>query len=149
MVVPRHVAATFAAGRAVIDKYPQTINQVVLAEFMAAGHFDRHLRRMRKLYDRKRIALLEALHQEVGDMVELGHSDAGMHICGYLPDDIPDKLVASAAEKRGIEVLPLSEFYIGVEPRNGIILGYTAIPLEHIQGGVKLLRQAIEDVRGA
>jgi GntR family transcriptional regulator/MocR family aminotransferase len=149
MVVPRQVAASFAAGRAVIDKYPQVINQIVLADFMVAGHFDRHLRKMRKSYDKKRIALLEALHKEVGDVLQLGPSDAGMHICGYLPDDIPDKQVALAAEKRGIELLPLSEFYIGVEPRNGIILGYTAIPLEQIADGVRLLRLAVEDTMKA
>jgi GntR family transcriptional regulator/MocR family aminotransferase len=143
MVVPRQVAASFTAARAVIDKYPQVINQIVLADFMAAGHFDRHLRKMRKSYDKKRLALLEALQQEVGEVLEFGPSDAGMHICGYLPDEIPDKQVALAAEKRGIELLPLSEFYIGGEPRNGIILGYTAIPLEHIGEGVKLLRQVI------
>lgn len=146
MVVPRQVAASFAAGRAVIDKYPQTINQIVLAEFMAAGHFDRHVRRMRKLYDQKRMALLEALQREVGTLLELGPTDAGMHICGYLPDNISDVQVAKAAEKRGIELLPLSEFYPGEQRRNGIILGYTAIPLEQIAEGVKLLRGAIEEV---
>jgi GntR family transcriptional regulator/MocR family aminotransferase len=147
MVVPRQVANSFAAARAVIDKYPPVINQIVLADFMAAGHFDRHIRRMRKSYDRKRITLLEAIHKEVGGLLELGPSDSGMHVCGYLPDDIPDTQVAVAAEQRGIELLPLSEFYPGAERRNGIILGYTAIPIEHIHDGVKLLRQTIEDVR--
>ena len=149
MVVPRHVAASFAAARAVIDKYPQTINQIVLADFMAAGHFDRHLRRMRKLYDQKRLVLLEALQREMGDLLALGPSDAGMHICGYLPDELSDVQVVRAAEKRGIELLPLSEFYPGERQRNGIILGYTAIPLGQIGEGVKLLRMAIEDVRGS
>jgi GntR family transcriptional regulator/MocR family aminotransferase len=149
MVVPHQVAASFEAGRAVIDKYPQSINQIVLADFMAAGHFDRHLRRMRKSYDNKRVALLEALQQEVGGVMELGPSDSGMHICGYLPDDIPDQQVTVAAEKLGFELLPLSDFYPGSARRNGIILGYTAIPLENIHDGVKLLRQAIEVVRGA
>jgi GntR family transcriptional regulator / MocR family aminotransferase len=147
--VPRQVAASFAAGRAVIDKYPQVINQIVLADFMAAGHFDRHIRRMRKSYDRKRLALLEAIDKEIGGLIELGPSDSGMHICAYLPDGIPDTQVAHAAEQRGIELLPLSEFYPGTERRNGLILGYTAIPLAHIAEGVKLLRQTIEDVSKA
>ncbi len=147
MVVPREVAANFAAARAVIDKYPQVINQIVLADFMRLGHFDRHLRRMRKLYDRKRKLLLEALHQEVGDTLQLGPVDAGMHICGYLPEDLPDIEVASVAQEQGIELLPLSEFYIGAKPRNGLILGYTAIPMQYIPDGVRRLKKAIEETQ--
>jgi GntR family transcriptional regulator/MocR family aminotransferase len=147
MVVPREVAASFTAARAVIDKYPQVINQIVLADFIKQGHFDRHLRRMRKHYDRKRRMLLEALQQEVGEVLQLGPADAGMHICGYLPDELPDVEVASVAAEQGIELLPLSEFYIGTKPHNGLILGYTAIPLEHIRDGTRMLKRAIEETR--
>lgn len=143
MVVPKPFARQFAAARAVIDKYPHIINQMVLADFIAEGHFYRHLRKMRRLYNQRRVAMIDLLQRELSDVITLGPADTGMHICGYLPDDIADHAVAKSAAQRGIEVLPLSEFYIGDEKRNGIILGYTAIPEPYVESGVSLLKQAI------
>jgi GntR family transcriptional regulator / MocR family aminotransferase len=143
MVVPKPFARQFAAARAVIDKYPHIINQMVLTDFITEGHFYRHLRKMRRLYNQRRMAMIDLLQKELSDIITLGPSDTGMHICGYLPDDIADHVVAGSAAQRGIEVLPLSEFYIGDEKRNGIILGYTAIPEEHLASGVELLKQSI------
>jgi GntR family transcriptional regulator/MocR family aminotransferase len=143
MVVPKPFAKQFAAARAVIDKYPHIINQMVLTDFITEGHFYRHLRKMRRLYNQRRLAIIELLQTELSDFITLGPSDTGMHICGYLPDDIADHAVAQSAAQRGIEVLPLSDFYIGEEKRNGIILGYTAIPEEYVASGITLLKQAI------
>jgi GntR family transcriptional regulator/MocR family aminotransferase len=148
MVVPKPFAKQFAAARAVIDKYPHIINQMVLADFIAEGHFYRHLRKMRRLYNQRRQTIIELLQRELSDVITLGPADSGMHICGYLPDDIADHAVAQSAAQRGIEVLPLSEFYIGEEARNGIILGYTAIPDEYVESGIALLKQSILEQQG-
>ena len=143
MVVPKPFARQFAAARAVIDKYPHIINQMVLADFIAEGHFYRHLRKMRRLYNQRRMAMIDLLQRELGDFITLGPADTGMHICGYLPENIADHAVAASAARRGIEVLPLSDFYIGDEKRSGLILGYTAIPEAHMEAGTALLKQAI------
>jgi GntR family transcriptional regulator/MocR family aminotransferase len=145
MVVPPDLAQPFTNARAAMDKYVHIVNQIVLHEFMAEGYFSRHIRQMRAVYDERRQLCLDALAAELDGRLELGPSEAGMHVCGHMPPTISDRAVARCAEQRGIEVLPLSEFYLGETPHNGLILGYTGIQPERIRGGVEKLAQAIED----
>lgn len=147
IVVPASLSNAFTAARALIEKHPHVVNQMVLHEFMVEGHFNRHIRRMRTVYDERRQLCYDALKAELDGLLWLGPSDAGMHICGYLPDALSDLKLAKAAEHRDIEVLPLSEFYIGASHKNGLILGYTGIQPQYIRSGVQELARAIEDDR--
>ncbi|MBX3082095.1 MAG: PLP-dependent aminotransferase family protein [Anaerolineae bacterium] len=144
IIVPRELVAAFTAARGAMDKYPPMINQLALHEFMTEGHFNRHLRRMRAVYDERRGLCEDALNAELGGLIQLGTSDAGMHICGYLPPHMDDFAVAEAAEQHGIEVLPLSEFYLGPTQQHGLILGYTGISPDYIRVGVQTLAKVLE-----
>lgn len=147
MVVPAALTHAFTAARALIEKHPHLVNQMVLHEFMVEGHFNRHIRRMRTVYDERRQLCYEALRSELDGLLQPGPSDAGMHICGYLPDAVSDLKLAKAAQQHAIEVLPLSEFYIGSAPRNGLILGYTAVQPQYIKTGVQELARVITSLQ--
>lgn len=58
------------------------IDQVILAEFIAEGHFERHIRRMRNLYDERREFLFADCEKYMGGLVEMQNTDAGMHLVG-------------------------------------------------------------------
>ena len=64
--------------------FPPTLYQAVLADFLAEGHFARHLRRMRRLYRERRGALVEALRSELGTAVQVLGEEAGMHLTAIL-----------------------------------------------------------------
>ena len=59
LVVPPDLTGAFTVARELVDRHPPTVEQAVLAEFIAAGHFGRHLRRMRALYAARQEALIE------------------------------------------------------------------------------------------
>jgi GntR family transcriptional regulator/MocR family aminotransferase len=50
LVVPPDLVDAFVAARELTDRHPPTVEQAVLVEFIAGGHFVRHLRRMRSCY---------------------------------------------------------------------------------------------------
>ena len=54
-----------------MDLGAPTFNQEVLAEFIAEGHFARHIRRMRVLYNERRTALAESINKELGSIAEI------------------------------------------------------------------------------
>src|SRR5260221_6237757 len=103
IVVRDSLSNAFTAGRALIEKHPHLVNQMVLHEFMVEGHFNRHIRRMRTVYDERRQFCYDALCSELDGLLQPGPSDAGMHICGYLPDTLSDLKLAKAAEQHAIE----------------------------------------------
>jgi len=136
LIVPLHVADAFRAARAVCDRHSPTIDQAVLADFIGEGHFGRHVRRMRTLYEERQVALVEA-GRAVEGLIEIRPAEAGLHLVGWLPPGVSDRRAAAALKQEGIEALALSPHYIGSTEREALLLGYAAFDRRAIRRGVE------------
>ena len=87
--------------------------QAIVADFMAEGHFSRHLKKMRQLYGRRRRLLAAALRQVFGDGAEIGLAQGGMHLIVRLPEYGDDAAQARRAQAAGLNAQPLSARYAG------------------------------------
>jgi len=143
LVVPDQLVPVFANARALNDVHSSLNDQAVLAEFIAEGHFSRHLRRMRALYAERQSILIEQCRKELTELLQVEKADAGMHIVGWLNDGVSDKAVSAEGRKRGLRIAAVSDYSVNPLPRGGIILGYTAFNRNEITNGVKLLRECL------
>ncbi len=142
LVVPADLVDRFAAMRAAIDDFSPTLYQAVLTDFLAEGHFARHLRRMRLLYRERRGALVEALRSELGAEIQVLGERAGMHltvILGNLEEGTCDRQISEQAARQGLCTMPLSACYLGEPSRSGLVLGYGGIGVPEILDGVRRL----------
>jgi GntR family transcriptional regulator/MocR family aminotransferase len=134
LVLPPDLIDAFVAARAVADRHSPLVEQAALAEFIAEGHLDRHVRRMRMLYTERQQALLEATARETGGLLDLRPANAGMHLVGYLPEHYDDAAVARAAADAGVEVVPISAYRLQRNAgRGGLVLGYACATPEDIR----------------
>jgi GntR family transcriptional regulator/MocR family aminotransferase len=143
MVVPEDMIEACLIARMIITQQSPIPAQMVLAEFMREGHFMRHIRRMRKLYNDKRQVLLAAIDQHLGDIVTVGPSDTGMNVTLSLPEAIDDMELARVAWTHGLMLTGLSQYYQSPKSANGLVLGYTAVPLADIGKNVKKLAEIL------
>lgn len=143
IVIPMDLVPRFAAVREAMDIFPPTLYQAALADFIAEGHFDRHLRRMRQLYRERRGALTEAIRTEMGGALEVLGSQAGMHLVVTLPEGMDDRSIALRAAQRSLWAMPLSAAYLGEASRQGLVLGYGGTAPAEIAEGVRKLREVI------
>lgn len=143
LVVPNQLVGVFANARALNDVHSPLYDQAVLAEFIAEGHFSRHLRRMRALYAERQSILIEQCRKELTGLLQVEKADAGMHIVGWLNEGVSDKAVSAEGRKRGLRIAAVSDYSVSLKPRGGIILGYTAFNRKEITNGVKLLRECL------
>ncbi len=143
IVIPPDLVDHFTAVRYAMDIFPSYLFQEVLTDFMGAGHFARHIRRMRALYKTRRTALVESLHSEFGDLLEIHGAKAGMHLSITLPDDYRDVEIAMRAAKENLWLWPLSPCWSGIHPRQGFILGFGNIAEEKMQSAVRHLRRIL------
>jgi GntR family transcriptional regulator/MocR family aminotransferase len=139
LVVPLGLVDAFRAARSAADRHSPSVDQAVLAGFIAEGHFARHVRRMKSLYAERREALLDALGRLVGDRIEVGSSEAGMHLVGWLANGEDDKDIAARAADLGLETPPLSRYSVTALNRGGLLLGYAAYSPDSIRRGVERL----------
>ena len=149
IVVPEALAESFATASAELYREGQLLQQAVLAEFIAEGHFTSHIRKMRTLYGQRRQTLLDAAAQRYGSAFSAVGGDAGLHLVMQLPDGTDDRSVAAAALKRNIVVRALSGYY--AEPANapsGLLLGYACVPDDEIAPAFNTLADAVDETLG-
>jgi GntR family transcriptional regulator/MocR family aminotransferase len=142
LVVPRELRDDFVRHRESIDLFSPTLEQIVLAEFLAEGHFGRHVRRMRALYHDRRDALVRGLREHVGALVPY-NTDAGLHVSAFLPAGIDDRELVREAAKRGLDATALSTCYAGKSARSGLILGFGGASERRIVAACKTLGEVI------
>lgn len=144
IVVPENLIDVFAAARALTDNHSPSIDQAILNDFIEEGHFSRHLRRMRLLYAARQAALVAAARKDLDGLLDVPADEAGMHLVGWLPENISDKIAAEKALQQGVETKPLSVYSSESSlKRGGLILGYTAFSAGQIRNGVKRLAKAL------
>jgi GntR family transcriptional regulator / MocR family aminotransferase len=147
LVAPTEVLKSLIAMRRVIDIHLPLLEQMALADFIAEGHFVRHLRKMRGLYRERRNALREALTQEFGDMFDVTVPEAGMHLAAWLPEGMSAQGVAQQASAYGLHTLPLSLFSLRSLQRDGLLFGFASASPEELRAGVKTLALALREKR--
>ncbi|WP_437968382.1 PLP-dependent aminotransferase family protein [Sorangium sp. So ce260] len=143
LVVPEALVDAFVAAKALADVSSPSLEQAILAEFMAEGHFARHVRRMRVLYERRQAALVAAAERELSGLLEVGPAPAGMHLLGWLPAGRADGAAAESAAASGVRCVALSELRVRSAGRGALLLGYAAVPEDEIAEGVRRLRTAL------
>jgi GntR family transcriptional regulator / MocR family aminotransferase len=143
MVLPPDLVDAFSAARDAIDIFPPTLYQSVLADFIDAGHFARHIRRMQILYEERCNALVDALDSHLGSLVDVANGKAGMHLVALLPRGLNDTAVSARAAELGVAAMPMSRCCLKPAARGGLVLGYGSVDRAQIQEGVRKLRQCI------
>ena len=129
LVAPPSLVSDFESTSALMPLQQSLLDQMAVCDFIAEGHFARHLARMRKLYAERRSALAAALNDELSG---LGHAEdrGGMHLLLRLPPQVDDLVLASQARAHGMAVNALSAMALRQPTGPGLLLGFTNIAAE-------------------
>lgn len=146
LVLPRRLVEPLTAAKIAADRGSPVMDQLTFADFLTHGEFDRHLRRMRPVYRRRRDALLGALKRYTPDLEPVGVS-AGLHLVAWVPSDLDEAHLVRAAAQRGLGVYGVSPYRLTSAGRGGLIFGYAALKEPAIQRGVAELADVIGRVR--
>jgi len=123
LVAPPELADDAARGKRLLDDFSPALDQLTLAELLTRGDYDRHVRRARATYKKRRDRLLSALIKHLPELKVDGVA-AGVHVLLRLPPGVSDRTIADAASNEGIAVPPLSAFQIRPSDQAGLVIGY-------------------------
>jgi GntR family transcriptional regulator/MocR family aminotransferase len=147
LVVPPWLLAAVADEKDLADCGTARIEQQAFAGFLSRGELDRHLRRMRTRYRRRRDLLLDELARALPDATVRGIA-AGLHATVELPDEYDEQAILGQARRRGIDLTTMHEFWI--PPSTGhptLLVGYAQLPIPAIPGAVRALADAVRRSR--
>jgi GntR family transcriptional regulator/MocR family aminotransferase len=147
MLTPSWLGWPLISVKAIEDRGSEAIGQLALHDFIARGELDRHLRRMRLRYQRRREALMESLGRHL-PQVRVDEGAAGLYELAQLPEgtDEPALISAAAGHGVGVESLALHRFRPGGPP--GLVLGFAGLPEPAIEQSIRLLGTALGELVG-
>ncbi len=146
VIVPEGLVDAFARARAVVDRHPSSLEQAVLTEFLAEGHFVRHVRRMRALYAARQGTLLQLLGGEASQWMQGEPVDAGMHLLAWLRPGLDDVALSARALEAGVVASPLSALSIVPPARRALMLGFAAFDRETMSRALATLCAIARDL---
>ncbi|NUR87984.1 MAG: PLP-dependent aminotransferase family protein, partial [Nonomuraea sp.] len=147
LLLPPRLTEAVAAAKELADRGSPAIEQLAFADFLLRGEFDRHLRRMRPIYRRRRDALLAELATHLPAFEPTGVA-AGLHAVVWVPEGLREEDLVAAAAARGVRVAGVSPYRLA-PGREGLILGYSDVTEAQIATGIRALAEAADSLRHA
>ena len=132
-MLPAHLTEPMAAAKIAADRGSAALEQMALADFVTRGEFDRHLRRMRPVYRRRRDVLLAALARHLPRLT-------------WLPPHLDEAAVVAAARRAGVGLDAVGPYRISNPGPGGLIFGYATVSERAIAEGVATLAQVISEL---
>ncbi|WP_424929784.1 PLP-dependent aminotransferase family protein [Amaricoccus tamworthensis] len=140
VVAPPRLVEMFERTAAAMLQGAPTGSQAIVADFIDEGHFTTHIRRMREVYAERRDALIRAADRELSGMLTVQPTETGFHTIGDLEvSGLSETVVAGAAGAAGIATAPLGRFALSPIDRQGLTLGFSAVPAAQIGRSVAAL----------
>jgi GntR family transcriptional regulator/MocR family aminotransferase len=136
--VPARLVAAVVEEKRLSDIGAPVLEQLTLAAFLERGELDRHLRRTRPAYRRRRDALMTALAG-----LEVEGVAAGLHLLVRLPPGRTEQEAVEAAAARGVAVDPLGPHVAGEPQPPSLLLGYTRLPEAGVAEAGRRLRASL------
>lgn len=145
LVLPPGLVDAFAQRRAVDVRHSEVSTQAVMAEFMAAGHFQRHIRRMRRAALSRRNSLLGGWPQDIAGIGPLPAVAAGLHLTVAVENVARERELIDLARGVDVEINALSSYWledstVPVDRRAGLVLGFAAVSEQAIEAALQRLR---------
>jgi len=136
MLCPPRLVGPIAEEKRSSDRGSPGLDQLALATMIRSGRYDRHLRRMRVVYARRRDALADALARHA-PQVRLSGLAAGFHAVAHLPVSAAEQAVIAAARERSVGLYGMSAFRSdGATAPPRLILGFGNTSERSIRAGI-------------
>ena len=147
LVLPPALVEPFSRRRAVDVRHSEIGTQAVMAQFIAEGHFQRHIRRMRRAALARRDALLAHWPMDIPGCAGMPEVEAGLHLKIDVASHAREQLLVREAADAGVELNALSDYWLPdsstpVDNRAGLVVGFAAVDENAIGEAVGRLRAA-------
>mgnify|MGYP002625773187 CR=1 FL=1 len=144
MVLPPKLMLSWLGPKGLLHTQVPWQTQFTLAEFMRGDYWYGHLRRLQTTYRRKHDAIIESIERHLGERVEYLQEETGLHVLVRPKDNRSEAELIQLAAQAGVRVYPTSQDWVANKPEswNYVLVGYSAIPLEHIDAGIRALATA-------
>lgn len=145
LVVPARLLQLFADIRSSTERFPSIIHQLALSEFIARGHYARHLRRMRTIYAKRHALLATYVGERLADELSLIDAPAGLDVGAWIKTGVDEATLIARARAQNVTLSGLRDYAIDRAMPPGVLIGFASSAEREIARGVDVLRACLLD----
>lgn len=143
-VLPERLLTLYQHSYQGYDQTVSRLHQKTLQLFMESGEWERHLRRMKKIYQKKHDILLQTIHHVMNGSVHVTGQNAGLHVVIKINSDKTADELVHIAKTSGVQVYSTTNNWVYKQKEETplILLGFGGLSIEEIQEGIERLHEA-------
>ena len=142
VVAPPPLIERLAELRLAVDRQGDQVVECAVAEMIEDGELQRHVRRMRRIYQGRRDALVDSLQRRLGGALTFTTPPGGMALWARA-DGIDVDAWAAAAQRRGVLFYAGRHFAFDGRARAALRLGFAALSEAELDEGVRRIAAAL------
>jgi GntR family transcriptional regulator / MocR family aminotransferase len=144
MVLPESLMEIFIGIKSLLDPTASLIHTITLERFMVEGWWEKHLRRMKNVYQKKHAQLLSTIDHYLGTKVRVIGQHSGLHIVLEVLNGLSELELIRKAEAKGVKIYSTSQYCIKPETQSAprVLLGFGELSETELEEGVRLLQEA-------
>jgi GntR family transcriptional regulator/MocR family aminotransferase len=127
-----------------VDRLGNIVTELAVAELLNNGELKRHVRRMSKIYNERRLTLAELVTKELSAFAVFDMPEGGLALWLRLSEHIDIDQLLRDMEKFQVSVMPSRLFSVDGQQAQAIRLGYGNLDISELTKGVRRLRCALE-----
>jgi len=146
MVLPESLADLYTRARWLASDQAPTQIQAALGDFIESGQLDRHVKRMKAIYARRRRTLVNAIEEHLAGTASIDGDISGLSVKIRLHTGLDDDELIQAALESGIALTSTRSFYTRNSPTGEFLLGYGNMTEQKIKNAVALLARTLQNL---
>ena len=147
IVAPGWALRSLISAKNCMDWHCPTPMQMGVSRFIAEGHLERHVRRLRRIYKERRELILNLLATDLRQWLTPISSCYGLHVAAEARAEARTKhdmdRISETLLREQVKVHAFSRYYLGVPAKSGLIFGYGAVDPAQIRQGFSALRRVL------
>jgi GntR family transcriptional regulator/MocR family aminotransferase len=144
LILPERLVDVTYKCKSLIERDYPLIEQTALADFIADGHLERHIKRTRPIYAKRRAALVQALTKGFGSSAKFLSAAAGTQMLVRFDDSFDHHAIISAALKLDVSLVGTEAYYSSVHPQNEFLMGFAHIAEDKIGQSIEALASELQ-----
>lgn len=147
-VLPKRLVEPMLRVKQLFDPHPSNImEQRALAAFMKSGHYERHIRRMKRVYGKKYTVYHRMLQEKLGTLFTFFQSDAGLHIYSEWKRTEDEFIqLRSACRQKGVIWEDATAYFMNPSTPTACF-GFAHLNEEEMKEGIEIILEAWDSIQ--
>ncbi|WP_266368764.1 MocR-like pyridoxine biosynthesis transcription factor PdxR [Tellurirhabdus rosea] len=143
VVAPPDLIAELGYLRRIVDRQGDTVLEQAIAEMLAEGDIQRHLKKAQKIYHQRRDAFCRLLREEVGHAVSFTVPDGGLAVWAEFAKELDLAVLSARCREQGLVFSDGRFYHPDGLPLHHTRLGFASCTVEEMEQGVAILKREV------